>query len=137
MWLCIGYPEFSPYIPFYTNANDTDPSFSETPLEMDVDADSAYWLYRHMSMLVESHYSKFVQDNTDYLIECRRVNRKMIAEIDKEAAKRHGEELTAFLTQKNYEIVATMKKMTKELMNKLIMKGIELSKFTFDMDKNL
>ena len=61
----------------------------------------------------------------------------MIAEIDKEAAKLHGAELTEFLTQKNYEIVATMKKMTKELMNKLIMKGIELSKFTFNMDKNL
>ena len=137
MWLCIGFPEFSPYIPFYTNANDTDPSFSETPMEMDVDSDSAYWMYRHMSMLVESHYSKFVQDNRDYLKECRRVERRMLWQFDQEAAKLSGEELTEFLTQKNYEMVAKIKKMTKEHMNKLIMKGIELSKFTFDMDKNL
>src|SRR5699024_3398746 len=137
MWLCIGFPEFAPYIPFYTNANDTDPSFSETPMEMDVDSDSAYWMYRHMSMLVESHYSKFVQDNRDYLKECRRVQRRMLWQFDQEAAKLHGEELTEFLTQKNYEMVAKMKAMTKDHMNKLIMKGIELSKLTFNMDKNL
>ena len=90
-----------------------------------------------MSMLVESHYSKFVQDNRDYLKECRRVQRRMLWQFDQEAAKLHGEELTEFLTQKNYEMVAKMKAMTKDHMNKLIMKGIELSKLTFNMDKNL
>lgn len=137
MWLSFGFPEFSPYVPFYTNANDTDPSYSNTPLQMDVDADSAYWMYRHMSVLVESHYSQFIQDNTNYLKECRRVARRKIWQFDQEAAKLHGEELTDFLTKKNYEMVATMKKMTKDLMNQLIMKAIQLSKFTFDMDKNL
>ena len=137
MYLCIGFPSFTPYVPFYTNANDTDPSYSSTPLEMDIDANSAYWMYRHLSMLVESHYSNFIQDDLDYLKACRQQQRTLLAQFDKEAADKHGEELTAFLTQKNYEMVADMTKRTKALINKLIMKGIQLSKLTFNMDKNL
>ncbi|MBA1394194.1 C69 family dipeptidase, partial [Lactobacillus sp. XV13L] len=32
MWLCLGYPTFSPYLPFYTNMNETEPSFNDTSM---------------------------------------------------------------------------------------------------------
>jgi dipeptidase len=137
MWLNLGYPEFSPYVPFYTNANDTDPSYSETPREMDVDADSAYWLFRTLSMLTESHYSKFIQQNRDYLTELYRQYRAHVVATDAKAADLTGKELTAFLTQANYDIVATTKAATKDQINKMIMEGINLSQLTFNMDKNL
>ncbi|WP_155286017.1 C69 family dipeptidase [Lacticaseibacillus zhaodongensis] len=137
MWLCLGYPEFSPYVPFYTNATDTDPSYSTTPLKMDVDADSAYWLHRTNSMLVESHYSKFVQGNRDYLTELYRRYRKFVYDTDNGASELSGKDLTKYLTEANYKVVAMTKAATKDQINQMIMEGINLSRLTFDMDKNL
>lgn len=137
MWLCIGIPEFSPYVPFYTNATDTDPSYSETPIKMDVDVDSAYWLHRNMGMLVESHHSKFIQQNKDYLTELNRVFRAHIHDTDEEASGLTGKALTKHLTEANYKIVDHTKAATKDQINSLVMQGLELSQLTFNMDKNL
>lgn len=137
MWLNLGYPTFSPYVPFYTNANDTDPSYETTPLELDVDTDSAYWMFRTLSMLTESHYSKFIQQNRDYLVELYRQYHAHIVATDKAASDLTGKELTAFLTDANHQLVATTKATTKDQINKMIMEGINLSQLTFNMDKNL
>ncbi|KRL13137.1 pepD2 protein [Schleiferilactobacillus perolens DSM 12744] len=136
MHLCLGYPTFSPYVPFYTNANDTAPTYSETPMTHDYK--SAYWLYKSLSFLVESHYSKFVQKDRDYLKEGRRRKRELIAQIDAQAADLAPDaDLTEFLTRQNYAIVDEYEDHAKALMSDLIMDGINLSQLTFDMDKNL
>lgn len=137
MWLCFGYPEFTPYVPFYSNANDTDPSYSETPLKLEWNGNSAYWMYRTLSMLVESHYSKFVQEDIDYLTSCKQELRTIVEDTDNKAKEMSGAELTNFLTKQNYDTVAKMKAKAENLMSNLVMQGIELSKFTFNMDKNL
>ena len=43
----------------------------------------------------------------------------------------------AYLSEETHKMVAEMAKRTKELMSNLIMHGLELSKLTFIMDKNL
>lgn len=135
MWICFGIPSFSPYVPFYTNADDTDPSWSKTPLEFDIK--SAYWMYRTLSMLVESHYAKFIQADLDYLKDCRELQRTMIAAADEKVAELTDIKATAYLTQKNYELVAQMREKTMALIGQLVMKGLTFSKLTFNMDKNL
>ena len=42
-----------------------------------------------------------------------------------------------YLSEETHKMVAEMAKRTKELMSNLIMHGLELSKLTFIMDKNL
>ncbi len=137
MWLCLGYPTFSPYVPFYTNANDTDPSYSSTPLKLDTDVDSAYWMYRTLSTITESHYSKFIQQNRDYLTALYRRFREHVAETDTAASELSGKELTKALTEANYAIVAETKAATKAQINEMLMESINLSQLTFNMDKNL
>ena len=137
MWLNLGYPAFAPYVPFYSNATDTDPSYSETPLKMDVDSNSAYWLFRSLSMLVESHYSKFVQQNRDYLTALHQDYRAFVHDTDAAAQELSGKELTAFLTDANHKIVAHTAAKTKEQINSMIEQGIQLSQLTFNMDENL
>ena len=46
-------------------------------------------------------------------------------------------EASAYLSSETHKMVAEMAKRTKKLMSKLIMHGLELSKLTFIMDKNL
>jgi dipeptidase len=135
MWLNLGMPAFSPYVPFYCDANDTAPSYEQTPMTWDMK--SAYWLFRTLSMLVEAHHAEFIQQDIDYLKEVKRRSHAMIAEIDAKAAALTGQALTAFLTQQNYLIVDTIFAMTQDLIGKLVINGLELSKLTFNMDKNL
>ena len=48
----------------FTNATDTDKSYSEFPKKMDLS--SAYWLYEALAMVVESHYAEFIEDDLAY-----------------------------------------------------------------------
>ena len=138
-WLSFGVPAFCPHIPFFTNANDTDPSYSKTPVKMDLQTDSAYWLYETLAMVVESHYADFIQDDLDFQKELSQWSHAKVNEINYYVATHDlkGEELTKFLTDQNHEIVARCNQRTKEFIAELITRGTELSDLTFKMDPNL
>lgn len=134
-WKCFGIPSFSPYVPFFTNANDIDESYSYVPEKLDMK--SAYWMYETLAMIVESHYQEFATPNLDYQKELKAWARRKIAEVDAETAKMTGNELTAFLTYQNHEIAKHFNETTKNHLADLITQGTELSKLTFKMDPNL
>lgn len=137
MWISIGVPSFTPFIPFYGNSTDTDKTFNNTSLKFNIN--DAYWMYRTVAMLVESHYSKFVQMDLDYLSESYEELNRMIKKIDLEVKSKSlsGSQLTEFLTESNHKIVDHMRSKTMNLIGNLITNGLELSKLTFNMDKNL
>ena len=137
MWISIGVPSFTPFIPFYGNSTDTDETFNNTSLKFNIN--DAYWMYRTVAMLVESHYSKFVQMDLDYLSESHEELNRIVKKIDLEAKNKSlsGNQLTEFLTESNHKIVDHMRSKTMNLIGNLITNGLELSKLTFNMDKNL
>lgn len=136
MWICFGVPCFTPYVPFYTNANDTDPRWSNTPLKYDIQ--SAYWMYRTLSMLAETHYAKFVQPVRDYLKAASEQQRRLIEQTDEQVLKLTDKVvITDFLTKQNYAMCDDMRRRTMGLIAEFIVSGLELSKLTFNMDKNL
>ena len=135
MWICFGVPTFTPYLPFYTNANDTDPTWANTPLEFDIN--SAYWMYRTLSMLTESHYASFIQDNKDYLTAAYQAQLSHLEETDEHAKKLSGSELCDYLTEQNHKLVADMRARTEKQIAQCITQGLTLSKLTFNMDINL
>lgn len=135
MWLCIGGPTFTPFIPFFTNMNETDPSFNNT--SMDYNLNDAWWYYKSFAALVESHYPQFVQLDVKYLEELNRYFRGRVEEIIAGAAGKRGEELTAYLTSENQKTVAHTKADTEKLWGEMFTKSIEMSKLTFNMDANL
>lgn len=134
-WLNFGVPAFTPYVPFFANATDTDPSYSETPVHLD--DTSAYWMYRKLSMIVESHYSQFIEQDTDYVTAAKQSLRTHVATTLAKAEALSGDQLTDFLTTQNHQVVADMRQVTTQLTNDLIEKGLTLSRLTFNMDKNL
>ncbi|UQS82087.1 C69 family dipeptidase [Bombilactobacillus folatiphilus] len=135
MWLCLGYPTFAPYLPFYTNMNETDSSFNDTAKTFNLK--DAYWLYNGLSTLVESHYSNFVQSNIDFLTKCRQQFRAHVAQTDQQAKEFKGTELTKFLTAQNQALVQQNRQQSLDYMAELMTESINLSKLTFNMDKNL
>lgn len=135
MWMSVGVPTFTPYVAFYGNANDTAPSYNNTQLEWNLK--DAYWMHRTVTALVEGHFSKMIQSDKDYLIDCHQTQLSLINKFDEEAKNLSGEELTEFLTNKNYEIVSKINKKTMDYIGQLVRQSIDLSKLTFNMDKNL
>lgn len=135
MWICVGVPAHTPYVPFYGNSTDSDASYNNTKLEWNLD--DAYWMYRTVTALVEGHYSKLIQSDIDYLKNCRETLIRMISQIDKQGDALTGNELTEFLTKKNHEIVSKMRDITMKYIGELVVNSLDLSKLTFDMDKNL
>lgn len=134
-WKALGIPSFSPYVPFFTNANDIDKTYSYVPEKLDMK--SAYWMYETLAMIVESHYTEFVEPNLDYQKKLSQWARRKIFEVETAASAKSGEELTSFLTEQNHLIAEHFNEATKEHIADLITKGTELSKLTFKMDPNL
>ena len=135
MWLCFGIPSFSPYVPFYSNVNDIDPAWSNTPKDYDIK--SAYWMYRTLSMLTESHYSNFIAQNRDYLTEAKEQQRRTLSLTDRKAAALSGQKLIDYLTKSNYQMSAKMRDRTMKEIGSCVTQGLLLSKLTFNMDANL
>ena len=135
MWLCIGGPTFSPFVPFFTNMNDTDPSYNNTSMEYNLN--DAWWYYKSLAALVETHYPQFVQLDTDYLNELNQYYRRRVKDVIAQAAGKTGAELTSYLTKANQETVAFTKKRSEKLWAQMMIDSINMSKLTFNMDENL
>ncbi|GKT03009.1 C69 family dipeptidase [Furfurilactobacillus sp. WILCCON 0119] len=134
-WVEMGVPTFCPYVPFFTNATDTDESYRTVAEKMDLN--DAFWLYEALATIVEAHYTDFIEDDLDYQKDLGEWARRKIAMVDQAAATLSGDALTAYLTEQNHEIAAHYNQTTRDFLFSLITKGAELSKLTFKMDPNL
>ncbi|MDF7683190.1 C69 family dipeptidase [Lactobacillus sp. ESL0679] len=135
MWLCIGGPTFTPFVPFFANMNDTDPSYNNT--SMDYNMKDAWWYYKSLATIVESHYPQFVQLDTDYLKDLNQYFRRRVEVVIAGAEGKSGSELTAYLTKANQETVAYTRKQSEKLWGQMMIDSINMSKLTFNMDENL
>ena len=135
MWLCIGGPTFTPFVPFFANMNDTDPSYNNTSMEYNLN--DAWWYYKSLAALVETHYPQFVQLDTDYLNELNQYYRRRVENVIAQAAGKTGAELTSYLTKANQETVAYTRKRSEKLWAQMMIDSINMSKLTFNMDENL
>ena len=88
-------------------------------------------------MLVESHYSEFIQDDVDFLTDMKEQLRRHVQNAIDESQALQGQELTDYLTGQNHDVVKMMRIATEKFNHQLIEKGLTLSKLTFNMDKNL
>ena len=73
----------------------------------------------------------------DYLKDAREYLYRWVNEVAPQVKGMSSSEVSAFLSSKTHEMVAEMAKRTKALMAELVMNGLELSKLTFQIDKNL
>lgn len=135
MWLCIGGPTFTPFVPFFANMSETDPSYNNTSMEYNLQ--DAWWYYKSLAAIVESHYSQFVQLDTDYLNELNQYYRRRVQRVIDEAGDKSGAELTAYLTKANQETVGYTRKRSEKLWGQMMIDSINMSKLTFNMDANL
>lgn len=138
MWMTFGgIPSFSPYMPFFAQVDDNDERLRNTAMKMDLDSDSIYWMFRQLSMIVESHLSEFTKPDLDYLKSVRQYFYSWVAENTAKLDGMSDKDATDYLNDRTKGMLDEVSKRTKNLMAELMTKGVEMSKLTFDMDPNL
>lgn len=155
-YLSFGTNAFTPYVPFFTNVLDTPAAYKFAPKKLDTA--SAYWLFKLLSYVVESHYDAFQDADNAYLYDLQSYSRRRILEVREEAEKRGllqggaerinakhdpdmqplaDDALAKFLTEANEETAAYVLNKTKDLLSDLLEQSLSYSKMSFTMDKNL
>ena len=123
----MGFFAYAPYVPFFTNINDTPLDYRNTTGTVDVD--NVYWLSKTLSVLIEPHWHEFAETVNAYRDGCQSYARGRVAAITGDA--------TTFLTQANAETAGEISKRTHALFDTLVKQGLLLSKTTWEKGQNL
>ena len=81
-WINMGFYAYSPYVPFYTNIENTPANYQVADHTVDPDH-SAYWLYKTLQVLVEPRYHQYIYQINTYRDECQSYGVGRVSEIDK------------------------------------------------------
>lgn len=134
-WIAFATTAFTPYVPFFVDVEDTPVEYRDTPFELDLKY--AYWLFKVFSYYVETHYSAFEKENTQYLEEMRSYGRKRVYEIKEELKNYTKENAREFLTKENEKTASYVLDKTRKLLTSFMTRALSASKMSFTMDENL
>ena len=130
-WIALGFFAYAPYVPFFTNINDTPIDYRNTTSTVSVD--NVYWLSKTLSVLIEPHWHEFSETVNAYRDGSQSYARGRVAATD---AAITGNP-TDFLTKANSETTAEISNRTHALFDTLVKQGLLLSKTTWKKGQNL
>lgn len=135
-WINFGFYCYSPYVPFFTNINDTPANYQVATDDADP-AKSAYWMHKLLEVIVEPRYHEFINEVNDFRDGCQSYGAGRVDAITAAAAGKQGTELIDYLTAANKESAAHVTAATHQLMSSLIHQALLNSKFQFERGDNL
>ncbi|WP_057878522.1 C69 family dipeptidase [Levilactobacillus paucivorans] len=130
-WIAMGFFAYAPYVPFFTNINDTPVDYQNTTTSVDVN--NVYWLNKTLSVIIEPHFHEYVESVNAFREGCQSYARSRVAATDAAV----GGDVTAFLTQSNAETAGEISKRTHALFDELVKHGLNLSKTAWEKGQNL
>ncbi|WP_341779292.1 C69 family dipeptidase [Levilactobacillus sp. HBUAS70063] len=132
-WIAMGFFAYAPYVPFFTNIQDTPEDYKNTTTEVSVD--NVYWLNKTLSVLIEPHFHEFVDTVNAFREGCQSYGRARVAATD--AAIKAEKDATDFLTRSNAETAGEVSRRTHALFDDLVKQGLLLSKTAWEKGQNL
>lgn len=134
-WVAFGFYAYSPYVPFYANIVDTPANYKEAPEQFSLD--SAYWMYKLLPVLIEPKYHQFINEVNEYRDTAQSFAVGRIDQIDKQAHKLSGDDLTEFLTNENIKTADHITEKTMALIDSLIKQSLSSSDIHFNLGDGL
>ncbi len=135
-WIDFGFYCYSPYVPFFTNINDTPANYQVATNDADP-AKSAYWMHKLLEVVVEPRYHEFINEVNDYRDQCQSYGVGRVAAITAAAKGKTGQGLIDYLTAENKKSAAHVTAATHQLLSSLIHQALLNSKFQFERGDNL
>lgn len=134
-WLAMGVAAESTYVPFFNGITDTPAPYKRGKLPAQLN--SAYWIFKHASVLVDSHLHDFLPLLRDVQKERNATAIKMIAETDRRLPNLKGEARATFLTRQSDDYATDTLNAYKKLSLELITKMTDYCELNFNTDENL
>lgn len=135
-WLNMGFYAYSPYVPFYTNIENTPENYQVAEHTVDPDK-SAYWLYKTLQVIVEPRYHQYIYQINNYRDECQAYGVGRVSKVDEEVKNLSDSKLTQVLTEQNEVTANEITAKTKKLMSDLVRQALNSSKYQFERGDNL
>lgn len=134
-WLAMGVAAQSTYVPFFNGITDVPAPYKRGKLPAQLN--SAYWIFKHASVLVDSHLHDFLPLLENVQKERKSAAIKMIQETDAVVAKLAADKRPAYLTQQSNNFAVDTMNAYKKLVLELITKMTDYSPLNFNTDENL
>lgn len=134
-WLAMGVAAESTYVPFFNGITDTPAQYKRGKLPAQLN--SAYWIFKHASVLVDSHLHDFLPLLEDVQKERNAAAIKMIAQTDAELPKLQSDQHASYLTRQSENFAIDTMNAYKKLSMELITKMTDYSQLNFKTDENL
>lgn len=134
-WLALGVAAQSVFVPFYAASTDVHPAYKVGT--KDYSPDSAYWVYKLVSVLVDPHYLEFGKMLSDTQNSLYSQFTNLIDKTDKHARKLSEEKQINYLTSQSIQFQQIGIDTMKELTSKLVTAATDLSPLNFKTDMNL
>ena len=134
-WLAMGVAAESTYVPFFNGITDTPAPYKRGKLPAQLN--SAYWIFKHASVLVDSHLHDFLPLLRDVQKERNAAAIKMIAETDRRLPGLKGDARATFLTRQSDDYATDTLNAYKKLSLELITKMTDYCELNFNTDENL
>ncbi len=134
-WLAMGVAAESTYVPFFNGITDTPAPYKRGKLPAQLN--SAYWIFKHASVLVDSHLHDFLPLLRDIQKERNAAAIKMSAETDRRLPSLKGEARATFLTRQSDDYATDTLNAYKKLSLELITKMTDYCELNFNTDENL
>ena len=134
-WLALGVTAQSSFVPFYASATDVHPAYKVGT--KDYSPDSAYWIYKLVSVLVDPHYLEFGKMLADTQDDLYAQFTHLIEETDHHATELSGDAQIDYLTKQSIQFQQVGIDRMQALTSKLITAATDMSPLNFKTDMNL
>ncbi|WP_125683986.1 C69 family dipeptidase [Levilactobacillus yonginensis] len=134
-WLAMGVAAQSVYVPFYAGITST-PAAYHLGKEI-YDADSAYWVYKLISVLTDAHYHEAWPTVSAVQKDLRIAFKQSVQQTDQVGQRLHGSELNDYLTQQGATNAALGIQRYRDLAATLITQATDLGPLNYHQDLNL
>ena len=134
-WLALGVTAQSSFVPFYASATDVHPAYKIGT--KDYSPDSAYWIYKLVSVLVDPHYLEFGKMLADTQDDLYAQFTHLVEETDQHAAELSGDAQIDYLTKQSIHFQQVGIDRMQALTSKLVTAATDMSPLNFKTDMNL
>ncbi|MGN1284697.1 MAG: C69 family dipeptidase [Candidatus Limosilactobacillus intestinavium] len=135
-WINFGFYCYSPYVPFFTNINDTPENYA-TASETFHPEKSAYWMYKLLQVIVEPRYHEFINEVNVFRDNAQSYGIGRVDNILENMKGKEGKEITNYLTTENNVTAQHISDEAQKLINSLVHQTLLNSKFQFERGDNL
>ncbi len=134
-WLAMGVANESTYVPFFNGITKVPASYGRGKLPAQLN--SAYWIFKHASVLVDSHLHDFLHLLRDVQKERDAAAQQLIRETDAKTLTLEGKALTDYLNTQSDNFANDTLSAYRNLAMQLVTKMTDYCELNFKTDENL